>query len=184
MEERNYAVLGVLGPALVYFSITASLILSPWFSWENNALSDLGNSATSDVAPLFNFGLLLAGFFLMVYALTAFKKHAKYSSACLLVSAFLVELLATFNIAYGFLHYVVAVPHFVMLSVTSIVYTVERRSAIAFATFLIVSGSWILYEIGVFDVSIAVPETISKIVLAWILVSAIRIYISKPTNSN
>jgi hypothetical membrane protein len=180
MEERIYALFGILGPMLVYFSIAASLVLSPWFSWESNALSDLGHSITSDVAPLFNSGLLLAGFFLMVYALTSFKKHAKYSSACLLVSTFLVELLATFNMGYGSLHYAVAVPHFVMLSITSIVYTIERRSVIALATFLIVLGSWTLYGLNVLDIGIAVPETISKTVLAWIMISAIRIYVSKP----
>jgi hypothetical membrane protein len=175
---------GVLGPVLVYFSIAASLILSPWFSWKNNALSDLGNSATSDVAPLFNFGLLLAGFLLMIYALTAFKNHAKYSSVCLLVSTFLVELLAAFNMTYGSLHYAVALPHFVMLSITSIVYTIERRSTIALATFLIVLASWTLYGLDVINVGIAVPETISKVVLAWIMISAIRIYISKPNHPN
>jgi hypothetical protein len=116
--------------------------------------------------------------------LTAFKKDAKYSSACLLVSSFLVELLAAFNIGYGSLHYAVAVPHFVMLSVTSIVYTVERRSVVALATFLIVLGSWTLYGLGVLNVGIAVPETLSKIVLSWIMISAIRIYISKPIRPN
>lgn len=184
MEERIYALFGFLGPILVYASIAASLVLSPGFSWENNALSDLGNSGTSDVAPLFNFGLLLAGFFLMIYALTAFKKHAKYSSICLLISTFLIQLLATFNITYGSLHYAVAVPHFVMLSVTSIVYTIERRSALALTTFLIVLSSWTLYGLGVLNVGIAVPETLSKIVLAWIMVSAIRIYTSKPVHPN
>lgn len=184
MEERIYALFGVLGPILVYASIVASLVLSPWFSWESNALSDLGNSATSNSAPLFNFGLLLAGFFMMIYTLTAFKNHAKYSSACLLVSTFLVELLAAFNMVYGSLHYAVAVPHFVMLSVTSIVYTIEKRSVIALATFLIVLGSWTVYGLGTLNIGIAVPETISKIVLAWIIVSAIRIYISKPIRPN
>ena len=184
MEKRIYAVFGVFGPMLIYFSIAASLVLSPWFKWESSALSDLGNSGTSNAAPLFNFGLLLAGFLLMVYALTAFKEHAKYSSVCLLVSTFLVELLATFNIAYGSLHYAVAVPHFVMLSVTSIVYTIERRSTIALTTFLIVLGSWTLYGLGVLNIGIAVPEAISKIVLAWIMISAIKIYVSKPIHPN
>jgi hypothetical membrane protein len=184
MRERSYALFGIFGPMLIYFSIGASLVLSPWFSWESSILSDLGNSVTSGVAPLFNFGLLLSGFLLMVYALTAFKEHAKYSSVCLLVSTFLVELLAAFNIAYGSLHYAVAVPHFVMLSATSIIYTIERKSVIALATFLIVLISWTVYGLDLLDSSIAVPETISKIVLAWILVSAIKIYIGKPISSS
>ena len=117
----------------------------------------------------------------MIYAATVFKKHARYSSFCLLVSTFLVQLLAAFNEVYGSLHYAMAVPHFVMLSLTSIVYTIEKRSAIALITFIIVLGSWILYGLNIFNIGIAVPETISKIVVSWIMISAIKIYISKST---
>jgi hypothetical membrane protein len=181
MEERVYALFGVLGPILVYVSIAVSLVLSPQFSWESNALSDLGHAVDSNVAPIFNLGLLLAGFFMMIYAATVFKKHAKYSSFCLLVSTFLVQLLAAFNEVYGSLHYAVAVPHFVMLSLTSIVYTVEKRSAVALITFLIVFGSWTLYGLNIFNIGIAVPEAISKIVVSWIMISAIKIYTNRST---
>jgi hypothetical membrane protein len=183
MEERAYALFGVFGPLLVYASIALSLVLSPWFSWESNMLSDLGHAVTSDAAPIFNLGLLLAGFLMMVYALTVFQKHAKYSSYCLLVSTFLVQLLAAFNEVYGSLHYVVAVPHFVMLSFTSIVYTVEKRSAVALSTFIIVMFSWLLYGLNIFNIGIAVPETVSKLVLAWILYSAINLYLDRGSNT-
>jgi hypothetical membrane protein len=179
MDERVYALFGIFGPLLVYASIAVSLVFSPWFSWETNALSDLGHSGTSNVAWIFNLGLLLAGFFLMVYAMTAFKKHAKNSSFFLLASTFLVQLLAVINESYGSLHYAVAVPHFVMLSVTSIVYTVEKRSIFALVTFLIVMFSWLLYWLNIFSVGIAVPEIVSKLVLLWIMYSAIRIYFEK-----
>ena len=179
MEERVYALFGVFGPLLLYISIAVSLVLSPWFSWETNTLSDLGHAVNSDVAAIFNLGLLLAGFLLMLYASTVFKKHAKYSSYCLLVSTFLVQLLAVFNEAYGSLHFAVAVPHFVMLSITSIVYTIEKRSAVAIVTFLIVMFSWLLYALNIFNMGIAVPEMVSKTVVLWIMYSAIKIYVNK-----
>ncbi len=183
VEERVYVLFGVFGPLLVYISIIVSLVLSPWFSWETNALSDLGHAVNSDVASIFNLGLLLAGFLLMVYAATVFKKHAKYSSFCLLASTFLVQLLAAFNVVYGSFHYAVAVPHFVMLSLTSIVYTVEKRSAVALVTFLIVMFSWLLYALNIFNIGIAVPETVSKLVVLWIMYSALRIYFGKESAS-
>ncbi|TRO54045.1 DUF998 domain-containing protein [Candidatus Bathyarchaeota archaeon] len=176
MKDRAYSVFGIIGSLLLYFSILISLILSPWFSWENNALSDLGHSVTSDAAAIFNMGLLLSGFLLMVYTATVFKKHAKYSSYCLLISTFFVQLVATFNETYGSIHFAVVVPHFIMLSLTSIVYTVERKSTFAFASFLIVMFSWLIYSLEIFNVGIAVPETISKIVVLWIMYSAIKIY--------
>jgi hypothetical membrane protein len=183
MEERVYALFGVFGPLTVYISIAVSLGLSPWFNWQSNMLSDLGHAVTSDAASIFNLGMLLAGFLMMVYSLTVFQKHARYSSFCLLVSTFLVQLLAAFNEVYGSLHYAVAVPHFVMLSVTSIVYTVEKRSTVAISTFLVVMFSWLLYSLNIFNVGIAVPETLSKLVLAWIVYSAIKIYFHKETNT-
>jgi hypothetical membrane protein len=183
MEKRVYVLCGVFGPLLVYLSILASLVLSPWFRWETNALSDLGDPVTSDVAWIFNLGLLFAGFFLMIYATTAFKKHAKYSSFCLLVSTFFVQLLAAINESYGSLHYVVAVPHFVMLIITSVVYTVEKRSTFALVTFLIVMFSWLIYVVNIFNIGIAVPETVSKLVLLWIMYSAIKIYGKKWVNT-
>jgi len=80
MQERVYALFGVFGPLLVYVSIFLSLLFSPWFNWENNMLSDLGHAGISNAAPVFNLGLFLAGFLMMVYALTVFRKHAKYTS--------------------------------------------------------------------------------------------------------
>ena len=183
MQERVYALFGVFGPLLVYVSIFLSLFLSPWFKWENNMLSDLGHAGTSDTAPIFNLGLFLAGFFMMVYALTVFRKHAKYSSYCLFVSTFFVQLLAVFNETYGLLHYVVAVPHFMMLSLTSIVYTLEKRSAVALVTFSISMFSWLLYTLNIFNIGIAVPEIVSKLVVALIMYSAIRIFFDKEFNT-
>jgi hypothetical membrane protein len=182
MEERAHALFGIFGPLLAYISIIASLALSPWFNWETNMLSDLGNPATSTAAHIFNLGLLLAGFFMMVYSLSVFRKHARYSSFCLFVSTFFVQLLAAFNEAYGSLHYAVAVIHFLMLSLTSIVYTVEKRSAVALITFGIVMFSWLIYALNIFSIGVAVPETASKLVLSWIIYSAIRIYFGKKSN--
>jgi len=57
---------------------------------------------------------------------------------------------------------------------------VEKRSAVALITFMIVMFSWLLYGLNIFNIGIAVPETISKLVVSWIMYSAIKIYINKP----
>jgi hypothetical protein len=94
----------------------------------------------------------------------------------------LVQLLGTFNEEYGSLHYTLAVPHFLMLSITTIVYTIEKRAPVALATFVIVMFSWLLYALNVFNIGIAVPETASKLVLLWIMISALRIYFGKDSS--
>jgi len=85
---------------LLYLSIGILLVLSLWFTWENITLTDLGHSINSDIAAIFNSGLFLAGFLLMIYAITVFKNTRNYRSFCLLASTFLVQLIAVFNAAY------------------------------------------------------------------------------------
>lgn len=180
MNERKYALFGVVGPLVAYFFIGVSIMLSPWFSWWSNALSDLGHSVESDVASLYNFGLLLAGFFIMIYSITIFRDHAKYSGYCLLMSALMLQLVAAFDEVYGFLHFVVSVLFFVSLGFASIVYAVEGKSALALAAFVIGFGSWVLYLAGIYSAGIAVPETVSSVVtVSWVMLSALRIYLGK-----
>lgn len=180
MNERKYALFGVAGPLIAYFFIAVSIVLSSWFSWSNNALSDLGHAVRSNVAPLFNFGLLLAGFCILIYSITAFRKHAKYASYCLLISALLLQLIATFDEVYGSLHSYVSALFFVSLGFASLVYTVERKSSVALTAFMIGLGSWILYSTGIYSAGIAVPETISSLAaISWVMLSAFRIFFGK-----
>lgn len=186
MNEQNYTLLGILAPLVAIFFIALSIVLSPWFSWGSNALSDLGRSAATDVAPksevapLFNFGLLLCGFLIIVYSFTCFRKHAKYTSYVLVLTGLSLQLVATFDEVYGALHFLVSVLFFAALGFASISYVVEKRSILAFAALVIGSVSWMLYGLGIYSAGIAVPETGSSMAaVLWIAVSALRIYFHK-----
>jgi hypothetical membrane protein len=161
---------------LVYLSIGISILLSPWFSWQTNALSDLGHVVKSEVAPIFNLGLLLGGFLILVYVLTVFRKHAKYTSVCLVVSAFLLQSVATFDEAYGVFHGVVSVLFFFFIWITSLVNAIEKKSLQALVAFIISFGVWVLYGLKVYSAGIAVPEIISFTAVAVLfMLSIIRI---------
>ncbi|MFP3984804.1 MAG: DUF998 domain-containing protein [Candidatus Bathyarchaeia archaeon] len=175
-DRRRYALFGIIGPLAAFFFITVSILLSPWFCWGSNALSDLGHAVKSSVAALFNLGLLATGFLTTIYSITAFRNHAKYTSYCLLASAFLLQLVATFDEVYGFLHFLVSVLLFVSFGLASIIYAVEKRSVLASAAFAVGLASWTLYWAGVYTAGIAVPETISSLaIVSWVLLSAFRI---------
>jgi len=180
MNERIYALFGVIGPLLAFVSIGVSIALSPWFSWERDALSDLGHAVESGVAPIFNFGLLLTGFFLTIYAVKVLNKHARWTGYSLVISAFALQLMAVFDEVYGLLHLVVSMLFFVSLGITSLLYAVERKSYSAVGAFAIGVISWIFYWAEFYSVGVAVPETISSAaVLFWIIPSALRIYTSE-----
>ena len=181
MRERYYALFGILGPLIAIIFIAVSIFLSPWFNWGSNALSDLGHSFTSDVAPLFNFGLLLSGFFMIFYSITSFRIHAKYTSYFLVLTGLTLQLVATFNEVYGTIHSQVSVLFFVALGLASISYIIEKRSVLAVAALGFGFVSWILYGLEIYSVGIAVPEVASSIATAsWVVLSALRSYFTKP----
>ena len=191
MSEQKYALFGLVGPLIAIFFIVVSIVLSPWFSWGSNALSDLGRSADiemmpkSEVAPLFNFGLLLSGFLTIFYSITSFRNHAKYTSYFLVFAGLSLQLVATFDEVYGSLHFQVSVLFFVALGFASISYIIEKRSVLAVAALVIGLCSWILYGLEIYSAGIAVPETISSMAfVTWVMVSALRIYFDKLDRQN
>ncbi len=51
---------GILGPSIAFFFIALSIQLNPWFSWPDNALSDLGAIGES-YNYVYNLGMVLSG---------------------------------------------------------------------------------------------------------------------------
>lgn len=180
MNQRVYALFGMAGPLVAYISIGISIALSPWFSWQTSALSDLGHAVKSEVAPIFNLGQLLAGLLVMIYIVAAFRKHAKYTSVFLAVSSFSLQLIAVFDEVYGLLHFAVSVLFFASLGFASVMYSWEKRSNLAVVAFIVIVASWLLYWAQAYSAGAAVPELISSLAAAaWIVRSAIGIYLNK-----
>jgi hypothetical membrane protein len=163
---------GIISPIVAYVSIGISIVFSPWFSWEKNALSDLGHSMRSSVAPLFNLGLLLSGFFMMIYAVQVFRRYSKYSSFFLTVSALFLQLIAVFDEVYGYLHFLVSVVFFLSIGATSLVHAVEHKSLSSLMAFIVGLSSWIIYFFDFYELGISVPEAISSLAVTMILVSS------------
>ena len=180
MNKKYYSLFGFLGPLTALFFIGISIVMSPWFSWSINALSDLGHSVDSNMAPLFNFGLLLSGFFIIFYSILSLRNHAKYTSMLLVVTGLMLQLIATFDELYGSFHFIVSVLFFASLGIASISYVIEKRSILTFVAFVVNIVSWIFYGIGTYSTGISVPEIISSITTTiWIMQSALKIYLNQ-----
>jgi hypothetical membrane protein len=182
MNERFWALFGLVGPLVAYVFIGVSIASAPWFSWWNNALSDLGHALRGESAVYFNFGLLLTGLLIFVYSMTVFWKYAKYTSLFLFATAFALQLVAVFTEVYGQLHLTVSVIFFVFLILSCLVYAVEKRSVLGALSFIIGLGTWILYWGKIYQAGVAVPEIISATAaMSWVVLSAVKI-ILKPTS--
>ena len=174
LDERASALLGLVGPLVAFSSVALAILLSPGFSWQRSALSDLGHATASGVAPLFNFGLLLGGFLVAIYSVAALAARARYTSYGLLVSALLLQLVAVFDEVYGSLHFSVSVLLFASFGFASVAYAVEKRSVLAAVSVAIGLCAWSLYYAGVYDGGIAIPETISSLASgSWVVWSAL-----------
>jgi len=180
LNERNYALLGLAAPLIAILFIAVSIVLSPWFNWGTDALSDLGHSGNSAVAPLFNFGLLLSGFLIIVFAVKSFGTYAKYTSYFLILVGLALQLVSTFDEVYKPLHFQVSVLFFASLGFVSISYFIEKRSILAVAALIIGAVSWIMYGLEIYSSGIAVPETVSSMAtVTWVMLAALKIYLNK-----
>ncbi len=178
MKERYWSLSGVIGPLIAYTFIAVSIAYAPWFSWWRNALSDLGHASHSASAAFYNFGLLLTGTLITVYVITVFRKYAKYTSLFLFATAFSLQLVATFDEVYGWLHGTVSVIFFVFMIFSCLVYAVEKKSILGVLSFIVGLGSWVLYWAKVYHAGIAVPEIISATAtMLWVVLSAAKLFL-------
>ena len=129
---------------------------------------------------MFNFGLLLSGFLIVVFSVTSFRNHAKYTSYSLILVGLSLQMVATFDEIYKPLHFQVSVLFFLALGFASISYFIEKRSFLALATLIVGGVSWILYGLEVYNAGIAVPETVSSMTtVTWVMFVALKIYQNK-----
>jgi len=157
-----------LAALALYSSIGISIVLSPWFSWTGNALSDFGNVSHSSVTPIFNVGLLATGFLLILYAMLSLKGTAPRTAWSLALTGFSLQLVGGLNENYGSLHFYVSMLLFLMLLVTSLIYLLEKRSKLALLA-LVAVIPWVLYFQQIFFQGEALPEFISSLaVLPWL----------------
>lgn len=185
MKKDLMAILGLISPIFGFICVLISVMASPWFSWSTNAISDLGHSLRSEVSPILNFGLLVTGLMLMLYALLILKKEAKWSSCFLILACFGLQLVATFDEVYESIHIVVSIYFFVTLTIATAMYAFERRSGLAATAFIVTLASWLLYWGRVYNTGIAVPEMISLVAASsWIMNSALNFLRDIPSNES
>ncbi|MEM3365540.1 MAG: DUF998 domain-containing protein [Candidatus Methanomethyliaceae archaeon] len=169
----------------VFFGISAILVLyggiflaisrAQWFSWTENALSDLGN-LRYDTAPIFNATLLIAGLLLVLYASIALREHAPKTAYFLAFTGFAMQLVGLLCENYGRLHFYVSVLLFVSLPFAAVSYFIEKRCYLTWLVFAAVPV-WGLYFQGNLFPGVAIPEIFSSFVmLPWLAKTLISVW--------
>jgi hypothetical membrane protein len=161
MRRSTIIVIGLVPIVTFYSSIALAILFSPWFSWVNDALSDLGHATRSAAAPIFNFGLVLTGALIIIFSVLFIYRHAKWTACSFVIMGFSMQLVGAFNETYGPLHSFVSVLLFLSLLACSLVYFAEKRCYLALITPL-AAIAWVMYFQGIFFEGVALPEIISS----------------------
>jgi len=165
----NFA-LGVLPFLIALAFIALSISAYPGFSFRRNALSDLGHATKSPTAVTFNLGLQTAGFLMACYALAFVRRVFPLTGWSLVISAYLLQLVAVFDEVYGSVHGLVSVLFFLSLLAAALLHSYERRSLLPASLAAVGLLGWIAFWFGPFEWGIAMPETISVVAtFAWYL---------------
>lgn len=113
---RIAGVLGIIGSILPLVMILASTALEKSFSWNKNALSDIGVSQT---AWLFNSALIVGGLLNLLFAIglrnyLGKTKWLKIGVSLLIVSSISLSLVGVFTENYNIIHAMVALGYLLL----------------------------------------------------------------------
>ena len=183
IEPRIAAWFGVIAPIWGFMSIGISIASSPWFSWIDNALSDLG---VSNVAPIFNSGLIICGTLasLFIVTLIRIERTSRLGPVLLLLSSLSLMGIGVFSEAFGLIHFYFSLSFFISLILSSIILGIHftlNLSTRPLGIFTLLVGIVSLIScVGwaiVRSLGVAIPETISAFLAFFLfIILSIRMY--------
>jgi hypothetical membrane protein len=174
---------GVLAPIIVLTLILLAIYYSPWFSWTENALSDLGVQGTA--AILFNSSLVVGGVLTIIFAIglreiLLNRNLGRIGTLIFILDGTMLCAIGIFPETAGDIHFYVSVAFFVLLPVSLFLNGVammqessERKTGLFTITAGIVAATvWMLQWSAV-----AIPEIIAALAaFVWSIVLGIRMF--------
>ena len=124
---RFSVISGILSPIFGFFIVFIAISYAPWFSWTNNALSDLGRQGNE--AIIFNNGLMITGLLILLfsrglYEIAIKNFWGKLGSIIHIIASLFLFLIGLFNINITPWHFYVSVGFFVTLPIAIIIYSI------------------------------------------------------------
>jgi hypothetical membrane protein len=182
---------GILSPLLTFLLILFAINSYASFSWELNALSDLG-VISGVTSYFFNFGLIIGGFLCLFFALGLFfvfnkMEFGRISVVCFFLSCCFLIAIGLFPENVKPIHYLVSVAFFLFLPLSLILvsfsfYFDKKLSWALFSILIaiITTIPWILnFSTDLFK-AVAIPETISGLAVSvWAIIMGLRMLLDK-----
>lgn len=177
---------GILGSVLSLVMVFAATVISPWFRWDTNALSELG---VGEVSLIFNSAVVIGGVLNFIFALGAReylsgRRAVRIGAALIMLSSVCLALVGIFTIAYHFAHAIVSLGYFVLAPTGFILIglgterdTIRTISIVTgIAALLAILILPIIFLVVPFKVGFAVPEMVEALILAaWMVFMGVRL---------
>ncbi len=174
---------GVLTPIVVLTLILLAIHYSPWFSWTENALSDLGVQGIA--AILFNSSLIIGGALTIIFAIgvreTLLNKAlGRIGMLIFILDAAMLCAIGIFPETAGDIHLYVSVAFFVLLPISLFLIGVsmmQEGSERKYGLFTIIAGI-VAATVWMFQwEAVAIPEMIAALAVSvWSIMLGIKLF--------
>jgi hypothetical membrane protein len=177
---------GISGLVFLIILVLLATIISPWFRWDTNALSDLG---VGEVSLFFNGTIIICGLLILLFAFgirgyLPEERVVTVGVASIMVGSICLSLIGIFTITYPLLHQIVSLGYFLMPPLGYILISFGTKDSLTQKTSLVL-GIAALTTIFIFPlvtvilrlkVGLAVPEIIHALLIGmWILNMAVKL---------
>jgi hypothetical membrane protein len=175
---RFAGISGILASTLPLIMIFASTELEQSFSWNKNALSDIGVSQT---AFLFNSALIVGGLFNLMFAI-GLRSYLEYKTrwlkigvSIIFISSISLALVGVFTENYGFIHGLAALGYLLLAPLGLICIGVGENGhrigrislALGITALLTIIGLPLLAFGANLPIGFAIPEFLESLVLSF-----------------
>lgn len=190
MFTRLAGLFGILTPVFTLTLIFISIAMSPWFSWHDNALSDMGVSATSNP---FNVSLFIGSLMYFVFAIGFLRWYglrsrlAKIAAVALVAGGVGLLSIGIFTEQAGRIHYYVSALYFLATPLAYLLFGADmlRHGKLLMGSLTIATGIVaVLMITAVPHKRIAVPEILAALTMgSWTFALGMKLLIEPAAKS-
>jgi Predicted membrane protein len=145
-HERNYLFswIALIWPWITIFLIILNILISPWFSWYKNALSDLG---VHQYGFIFNSAIFTEGIINGLYFFFLGKNSRQ--RYLIVIGSFSLSLVGVFNEDFHLLHLIFALIYFILMPIYIILNSSYTENLNKFFNIIIGTASLFVIIVGI-----------------------------------
>ena len=174
-HERNYLFswIALIWPWITIFLIILNILISPWFSWYKNALSDLG---VHQYGFIFNSAIFTEGIINGLYFFFLGKNSRQ--RYLIVIGSFSLSLVGVFNENFHLLHLIFALIYFIFMPIYIILNSAYTENLNKFFNIIIGTASLLVIIVGILSSFRLIPRILGLGVYEMLEAVLISMWIS------